>query len=88
MARFDGIAKKADGTFEIIEAKMGGGKLTDNQRAVLNALKNNETITAVGENAEKNFGAGSSGTNVLNKLTKSVNLNNVTQTLEEVLTNR
>lgn len=88
LARFDAIGENADGSFTIVEAKMGGGRLTRNQRKVLEALQAGEKIKAVGANAGEVFGQDKIGKSVTGDLSRNMQLNDSMESVGDVLKKR
>jgi hypothetical protein len=87
-ARFDGIGKKGGSLYELIEAKMGKGKLSKNQKKVLEALNNGDDIIPVGKKAEQIFGEDAIGKSITKELSKDVNLNGSVQSAAKVIKDR
>jgi hypothetical protein len=86
-AVIDGLAENADGTYTLIEAKMGGGKLSKGQRKVLAAIMNGEEVIGVGKNA-KAILKNNTGKDISKKINKNMLLNKDSKSVGTVLKER
>jgi hypothetical protein len=67
---------------------MGKGKLSKNQKKVLEALNNGDDIIPVWKKAEQIFGEDAIGKSITKELSKDVNLNGSVQSAAKVIKDR